>query len=135
MFSKLTIRSKKSKKYYEISTIYEYVEKLEMIIGYNVWMICLELNWFFYDSIWMLQLSEFVWTLRFLARVVFNNFLLIDATDRIKISSDQKRLFFAVRLYPLSFFMNTPFKLKLFAKIWKWARKKNRSKYDIMPFF
>ena len=37
------------------------------------------------------------------------NFLLIDATDRSKISSDQKRLFFAVSLYPLSFFENAPF--------------------------
>ena len=27
-------------------------------------MICLELNWLFYDPSWMLQLSEFVWTLR-----------------------------------------------------------------------
>ena len=42
--------------------------------------------------------------------VVFNNFLLLDATDRSKISSDQKRLFFDVSLYPLSFFVNTPFK-------------------------
>ena len=42
--------------------------------------------------------------------IVFNNFLLIDATDRSKISSDQKRLIFAVSLYPLSFFANTPFK-------------------------
>ena len=58
----------------------------------------------------MLQLSEFVWTLR--SSVIFNNFLLIDATDRSKISSDQKRLFFAVSLYPLSFFANTPFKAK-----------------------
>ena len=41
----------------------------------------------------------------------FNNFLLIDATNRSKISSDQKRLFFAVRLFPLSFFASTPFKL------------------------
>ena len=45
--------------------------------------------------------------------VVFNNFLLIDATDRKKISSDQRRLFFAISLYPLSFFANTPFKDKL----------------------
>ena len=44
-------------------------------------------------------------------RYVFNNFLLIDATDRSKISGDQKRLFFAVNLYPLSFFANTPFKI------------------------
>ena len=41
--------------------------------------------------------------------VVFNNFLLIDATDRSKISGDQKRFFIALRLYPLSFFANTPF--------------------------
>ena len=41
----------------------------------------------------------------------FNNFLLIDPTDRsTKISSDQKHLFFALSLYPLSFFANTPFK-------------------------
>ena len=42
--------------------------------------------------------------------VVINNFLLIDAPDRSKISNDQKRSFFAVSLYPLSFFANTPFK-------------------------
>jgi len=58
----------------------------------------------------MLHLSEFVWTLRPSVFVVFNNFLLIDATDRSKISSDQKRFFIALSLYPLSFFANTPFK-------------------------
>ena len=58
----------------------------------------------------MLQLSQFVWTLRSSGLVDFNNFLLIDATVRSKISSNQKRLFFAVSLYPLSFFANTPFK-------------------------
>ena len=41
---------------------------------------------------------------------VFNNLLLIDAADRSKISSDQKRFFIALSLYPLSFFANTPFK-------------------------
>ena len=76
-------------------------------------MVCLKLNWFFYDPSWMLQLSEFVWMIRSLVWVVFNNFLLIDATDRSKISSDQKRLFFAVSLYPLSFFANTLFKKEL----------------------
>ena len=40
----------------------------------------------------------------------FNNFLLIIATDRSKISSHQKRFFIALSLYPLSFFANTPFK-------------------------
>ena len=39
-----------------------------------------------------------------------NNFLLIDATDRSKISSDQKCFFIALSLYPLSFFVNTPIK-------------------------
>jgi len=43
-------------------------------------MIWLELNWFVYDPSWMLHLSEFVWTLRSSVLVVFNNFLLIDAT-------------------------------------------------------
>ena len=36
----------------------------------------------------------------------------MDATDRSKISSDQKRLFFALSLYSLSFFANTPFKFQ-----------------------
>ena len=40
---------------------------------------------------------------------VFNNFLLIDATDRSKISGDQKRFFIVLSLYPLSFFANTAF--------------------------
>ena len=58
----------------------------------------------------MLELSEFVWTLRSSAWVVFHNFLLIDATDRSKISNDQKRFFIALSLYPILFFANTPFK-------------------------
>ena len=70
-------------------------------------MICLELNRFVYDPSRMLQLSKFVWTRH--SSVFFKQFLLIDATVRIKIRSDQKRLFFAVSLYPLSFFANTPF--------------------------
>ena len=77
-------------------------------------MICLELNWLFSDPSWMLQLSEFVWALRSAVWIVFNNFLLIDATDKSKISSDRKRLFLAFRLYPLSFFASTPFKARFF---------------------
>ena len=69
---------------------------------------CLKLNRFFYGLSRMLQLSEFVWILRSSVLVVFNNFLLIDATDRSKVKSDQKRFFIAI--YPLSFFANTPFK-------------------------
>ena len=64
----------------------------------------------------MLQLSEYVWTLHSSTLVVFDNFLLIDATDKSKISRDQKRLFFAVRLYR-SFFANTTFQLQLHRKI------------------
>ena len=59
-----------------------------------------------------MKFSDFEWALSYSVWDVFNKFLLIDATERSKISSDQKRLFFAVNLYPLSFFVNTPFKQK-----------------------
>ena len=77
---------------------------------FNISMICLILNWFVYDPSWMLHLSDFVRTLRSSVLVVFDNFLLIYATARSKIISDQKRFFIALSLYPLSFFANTPFK-------------------------
>ena len=80
---------------------------------FNISLICLILNWFVYDPSWMLHLSEFVRTLRSSVLVVFNNFLLIDATTRSKISGDQKRFFLSLSLYPPSFFANTPFKLVL----------------------
>ena len=99
----------KNQNYYEISTIYECVEKQSMTI---IWIIKLIFN----DSSWMLHLSEFVWTLSSSVWVVFINFLLIDATDISKISSDQKRFFFAGSLYPLSFFANTPFKIKIWVQ-------------------
>ena len=83
-----------------------------MTIGCNIWMICLKLNWFFYSRSRILRFSQFVWALRSSVWDVFNNFLLIDATDRSKISSDQKRFFIALSLYLLSFFANTPFKRK-----------------------
>ena len=86
-----------------------------MTIGCNIWMICLKLNWFFFGLSNMLQFSEFVWALSFSLWDVFNNFLLIDSTDRSKIISYQKRFFNALSLYPLSFFANTPFKNKWFA--------------------
>ena len=57
-----------------------------------------------------LQFSQFVWALSYSVWDVFNNFLIIDATDRSKFSGDQKRFFIALSLYPLSFFANTPFK-------------------------
>jgi len=82
-----------------------------MTISCNIKMLCLELNWFCYDPSRMLQLTEFVRNLRSSVWDVFKNFLIIDATDRRKISSDQKWLFIAVSLYPFQFFANTPFKL------------------------
>ena len=89
--------------------------KKSMIKSCNIWKMCLELNWFVYDPSWMLHLSEFVWILRSSVWVVLNNFLLIDATNRSKIWSDQKRFFIALSLYPLSFFVNTPFKRNFFS--------------------
>ena len=48
-----------------------------MIIGCNIWMICLELHWLYYDPSQILQLSEFVCTLHSSVWVFYNNFLLI----------------------------------------------------------
>ena len=62
----------------------------------------------------MFQFPQFVWALLSSVWDVFINFLLIEATDRSKISGDQKRFFIALSLYPLSFFANTPFKTPLF---------------------
>ena len=59
----------------------------------------------------MFQLPQFEWALRSSVWGVFINFLLIEATDKSKISIDQKRFFIALSLYPLSFFANTPFKI------------------------
>jgi len=69
-----------------------------------------EIKWIFYSLSRMLQFSKFVWALSYWVLDGFNKFLLIDATDRSKISSDKKRFFIALSLYPLSFFANTPFK-------------------------
>ena len=86
--------------YLKISIIYECVEKLSMIIGCNISMICLDLNLYFLWSglnavtFWICMDAKFFGISR------FNNFHLIGATYTSKISSDQKRLFFA----------NNPFK-------------------------
>ena len=62
----------------------------------------------------MLELSEFVLALRSSVWVVFNNFLLIDALDRSKISSNQFWIQFDVDLYPFYVFANTPFMVNSF---------------------
>ena len=82
-----------------------------MTIGCNIWMICLKLNWFFYGLSRMLTFSQLVWTPCYSVWDVFNNFLLIDATDRSKISSDQKRFFIAFSLYPFHFSRTLPLSL------------------------
>ena len=97
-------------KYYEILTLYLWMRRTIIDYYCNIWIICLKLDWLFYDPSWKLQLSEFAWTLCSSVSVVFNNFILIDATDRSKISNNQKRLFFAVSQYPPWFFAKTPFK-------------------------
>ena len=94
--------------------------KKSMIIGCDIWMIFLELNLFFYDPTRLFQLSEFVWTLRYSVWVVFNNFLLINATDRSKIRNNPHRIFFDVSLNPLLFFANTPFKVSYYLCIKSW---------------
>ena len=83
--------------------------KVSMTLGCNIWMICLQLNWLFYDLSRILQLSELYRRYVLLYKSFFNNFLFIGATDRNMNSSDQKQLFFAVSLYLLSFFVNSIF--------------------------
>ena len=88
-----------------------------MTTGCNIWMICLKLNWFFYGLSRMFQFSEFVWALSYSVWDVFNNFLLIDATDRSKIISDQRRFFYRIKPIPPFHFSRTlPLNVK---KFWK----------------
>ena len=66
-----------------------------MIIGCNIWMICMELNRFFTVRVEYCNfLKLYVRYVLHAAWVVFNNFLLIDATDRSKISSESTALVF-----------------------------------------
>ena len=76
-----------------------------------------EINLIFYSLSSMLQFSQFVWPLSYLVWDVFNNFLLIDATDRSKISRDQKRFFIAVSLNPFNFSRTLPLKQTTFCKL------------------
>ena len=82
-----------------------------MTIGCNIWMICLILIWFFYGLSRMFQLPQFVWALRSSVWDVFINFLLIDATDKSKISSDQKRFWSHQTYTPFHFSRTLPLML------------------------
>ena len=78
----------------------------------------------------MFQLPQLVRALRSSVWDVFVNFLVIDATDKSNISSDQKRFFIALNLYPLSFFANTPFKIyNILAGVPDVARRVKNLKY------
>ena len=59
-----------------------------------------EIKLIFYGLSSILQFPQFVWALRSSVWDVLNNFLLIDATDRSKISSDQKRFFYRIKPIP-----------------------------------
>ena len=87
-----------------------------MTTVWNIWMICLELNWFVYDPSWMLHLTEFVWTLRSLVWVVFNKFSPYRRNRQIEVIllAIKSAFFITLSLYPLSFFANTPFKSPFF---------------------
>ena len=56
----------------------------------------------------MLQFSQFVWALRSSVWEVFNNFLLLGATDRSKIRSDQKRFLSHLAYTPFHFSRTLP---------------------------
>ena len=89
-----------------------------MTVGCNIWWICLKLNGFFLRSESCVATFSICMDVTFFSISRFNSFLLTDATDRSKISGDQKRFFIALSLYPLSFFANTPFKVTV-KKKWK----------------
>ena len=73
-----------------------------MIIGWNIWMLLQSESKI--ATFWIWQDATFFGISRFL----FYNFLLIDATDRSKNSSNHHRIFFDVSLYPLLFFATLP---------------------------
>ena len=98
---------KKSKKWWNINYI-QMRRKKSLVIGCNNDLFGIKS--FFYDPSRILQLFQFVWTLQSSVWVVFNNFLLVDATNKSQISSNPHRIFFDASLYTHSFFANTPFK-------------------------
>ena len=93
--------------------IYKISSKIlvQTIVGCITWMSWYKFNLIIYDLSGIMQFREFVEVQRSLACVVFNQFLLLNATDRSKISCDQYRIKFDVNLYPLQFFANNPFKM------------------------
>ena len=83
---------KKLKKPYDQCQLYRNASK-----NYR-WLKVVIFNFFTIGVVWISS----VW-------VVFNNLLLINATDSSNISSDYHRYFFDISIYFLLFFSNTPF--------------------------
>ena len=80
------------------------LKKKSMIIVCNIWMICLELNWFFYNRSKKFQLSELVWKLW--SSVWVESFLIIFSLYRQQI---EVGLVAITIKYFSTFFANTPF--------------------------
>ena len=101
------------------------VELEKIIDDYRLYYLndLFEIKLIFYGLSRMLQFSQFVWPLSYSVWDVFNNFLLKDATDRSKISSDQKRFFIALIHTPFHFsrtlHLSFPFLLNDFSEIFK----------------
>ena len=95
------------------------VELEKIIDDYRLYYLnnLFEIKLIFYGPSRMLQFSQFVWPLSYSVWDVFNNFLLIDATDRSKISSDQKRFFIALSLYPFHFSRTLPLRVTIYFTI------------------
>ena len=85
--------------------LYTNASKKSMIIGCNIWMICLELNKFFTIRAGYCNFLNLYG--RYILRVLTIYFL-IDATDRSKITNNHPQISFDVSPY-ISFFANTPF--------------------------
>ena len=89
--------------------IYECVDKKSRFIGCSIWMICLELNRFFYDSSWILQFSELILTLRWY-ELFFNNFLLIE----VRLVAITTEYFMTYPYTPFHFLRTLPVKNLIF---------------------
>ena len=75
-----------------------------MTIGCNIFIDLFEIKLIFLRSKLHVTFFWICMDTTFLVLVVFNNFLLIDATDRSKISSDQKRFFYRIKRIPTFIF-------------------------------
>ena len=83
------------------------------MIATNLTFICCVYKEKSLNDSWIATFSIWVYVTLFSISRFYHN-----TTNRSRIRSDQKRLFFAVYLYTLSFFANTPFKLDVTGINW-----------------